>query len=110
MLILKISSVLAISLLSIFIFYPLIIKKDFHEALAFIIAAAVEYGIYFYAKCQQKKMYSVRNYLFAVYCLSFFSMLFFGVYIEVTSSSIIPSVNFYMFLLFSQVLFIFDPV
>jgi diguanylate cyclase (GGDEF)-like protein len=94
----------------IFIFYPLIFHKTLWEAIAFLGIAAIEFGIFLYANRRQRNAYPGKNCMFAVYCIFFFSILFFGLYREIFTASIIPVINFYMFLLFTQVLFIFDPI
>jgi diguanylate cyclase (GGDEF)-like protein len=108
--ILRVASLIAVIFPILFIFYPLLIKKNISEVFVFIIIVIIEYGVFSYANYQRKKPYPVKDYVFFAYCFYFFSMLFFGVYIEFAFSSIIPSLNFYLFLLFSQILFIFDPI
>lgn len=104
--VLKITSLLALILIIGFIFFPIFLDKNLQEFFVFIIVAAIQTGIFFYARHQAKKPSTVLGNIFAIYCILFFSLLFFGIYITIISSYTIPAVNFYIFLVFSQILFI----
>ncbi len=97
--ILRTSSLITVIFLAVFIFIPLLIKKNYWEVLDFAVTIAIQYGIFYYAQHQRKKPYSDRNCFFAVYYIFFFSLLLFGVHIEYSAFSLIPSINVYMFLL-----------
>ncbi len=108
--ILRITSLLAVALLVGFIFFPVFIEKNLWKSLAFIVVVIIQASIFFYATYQRKNPNTAKDRNFTVYCVLFFSLLSFGVYIAVLSAYTIPAVNFYIFLVFSQILFIFDPI
>ena len=102
-------SLLAAILISILIFYPLLVEKSLVKAFVYAAAALVEYGIFFYTGYLKKKKIPGRDFIFPAYCVFFFSLIFFGIYLGVITSYKMPAVNYYLLLVFSQILFIFSP-
>lgn len=103
-------SLLATVLITIFIFYPLFLQKNFQKVFVFIFIAVIQFGIFLYSRHLRKKAVARRDFIFLAYCILFFSLIFFGIYIGIIDSHKMPAVNYYIFLVFSQILFIFNPV
>jgi diguanylate cyclase (GGDEF)-like protein len=107
---LKLTSLLAVILLIAFSFFPIFIDKNLLDFFMFLGVVAIQVGIFICANHQHKKPEQAKNDIFFVYCILFFSMLFFGIFVAVQTAYTVPAINFYVMLVLTQMLFIFDPI
>ncbi|MDR0590122.1 MAG: GGDEF domain-containing protein [Spirochaetaceae bacterium] len=100
------ASILVVLLFSL---YPLVIQKSRHKFLIYMCFAAWELCAFLYAQWvwRRKKYRSIFVYPGVV--IFFAGLMFFGIYIGIIDRQEFQAVNFLIFFICSQIMFIIDP-
>ena len=106
---LRIISFAAFVLLIVFSFFPLLIEKEPRKFIIYLAAAVIELGAYGCARWIEKK-HLKRVPIFFGFLLFFSCIIAFGIYIGVIARPESQAVNFMVFLLCTQIIFVMDPL
>ncbi|GHU81479.1 hypothetical protein FACS189468_4210 [Spirochaetia bacterium] len=106
---LMISSLAAACLVLLASFYPLLIEKELSKFIVYMITAIIELGVYFYTLWMETG--ELKDGPFSAGFLVFFScIIFFGIYIGILTRPGEAAVNFMVFLICSQIVFVMPPL
>lgn len=106
---LRIISLVAAILVALASFYPLLIEKQLSKFVFYLITSAIELGVYGYTRRIQTR--ELKKGLVSAGFLLFFScILAFGIYIGVLTRPGGHAVNFMVFLVCSQIVFVLTPL
>jgi diguanylate cyclase (GGDEF)-like protein len=107
---LRLISLAAALLLTIFSFFPLLIEQELHKFFIYLAAAVFELGVYGYTRWIYAKRRFNRGPVTAGFLLFFICIIAFGIYIGVISLPNSQAVNFMVFLIGIQIIFVLDPL
>jgi diguanylate cyclase (GGDEF)-like protein len=99
----------AVILVALASFFPLLIEKEPSKFIIYLTAVAIELGVYCYARWMQKGELK-RGRVYAGFYLFFSCLLAFGIYIGILTRSGEHAVNFMVFLICGQIVFVLNPL
>ncbi|GHU69648.1 hypothetical protein FACS189450_02860 [Spirochaetia bacterium] len=106
---LRIISFAAFVLLILFSFFPLLIEKEPRKFIVYLITAVVELGAYGCGRWIEKR-HLKRIPVFLGFLLFFSCTIAFGIYIGVITQPKGQAINFMVFLICTQIIFVMDPL
>ncbi|GHT91174.1 hypothetical protein FACS1894140_1230 [Spirochaetia bacterium] len=103
---LRIVTLIAAPLVTLFSLYPLLIDRKLFSFILFLSTAAIELGVYVYTRrTAGKDQKGVLGFL-----LFFICIIAFGIYIGVIAKPEGQAVNYMLFLVCAQIVFVLDPL
>ena len=105
--IISLTSTLIVMLLS---FYSLIIQKLWYKSLIYTVVGTGEFGIFLYAQWIRKHGKDRNVFVYLGIIIFFAGMIFLCLYIGIIVRPEFPAVNFLIFFMCSQIIFVIDPL
>jgi diguanylate cyclase (GGDEF)-like protein len=106
---LRIISMAAVILVALSSFFPLLIEKEPPKFILYLATAAVELGVYCYARRMQTRELK-RGRVYTGFLVFFSCIMAFGIYIGILTRSGEHAVNFMVFLVCGQIIFVMNPL
>jgi diguanylate cyclase (GGDEF)-like protein len=88
--------------------YPFLVEKSPARLLAYLASGAAEFGVFLFARRLYKND-KKNGAMYACFFCFFVILMSFGMYIGVLNNSTSYAINFMLFLICAQLLFVFDP-